>query len=130
MIKQNKLQFDMDSGLSSFFSFLKRGKGHVFSYLWNRFQWNYFHRLNLVPPFPLNVDIEACSMCNLLCDHCFRQYMDIPESSLMPMPLYKKIVDECAAYRLFTLKFSMRGEPMMHPDIAKMVGYAHGRGIK
>ena len=130
MIKQNKLQFDMDTGWQSVMNHIGRGKGHIVSYLWNRFKWNYYHRMNIVPNFPLNVDIESSSKCNIKCDHCFRQYMDMHEYDFMPMETYRKVVDECAKNKLFTLKFSMRGEPTLHPNIVEMVEYAKNKGIK
>jgi len=130
MIKQNKLQFDMDTGWQSIMNHFRRGKGHLMAYFWNRFQWDYYHRMKIVPKFPLNVDIESSSKCNLKCEHCFRQYMDMNEYDFMPMELYRKIVDECAKYKLYTLKFSMRGEPTLHPGIVEMVDYAKKRGIK
>lgn len=130
MIKQNKLQFDMDTGARGVLNHLRRGRGHLSAYLWNRIQWNYFHRMGRVPGFPLNIDVEPSSACSLECDHCFRQYMDMGESALMEMGLYRRIVDECAACGLFTLKFSMRGEPTLHPEIVEMVRYAKDKGIK
>jgi len=129
-IKQNVLQFDMDSWSEDLENHLRRSNGHMLAYAWNRIQWNYFHRFRIVPAFPLNVDIESSSSCNINCDHCFRQYMQIPESGNMDMGLYHKIVDECAQYHLFTLKFSMRGEPTLHPQINEMVDYAKKKGIK
>lgn len=129
-VKENKLQFEMDSGWDNIKNHFRRGRGHMFAYLWNRFQWDYFYRLGIVTNFPLNVDIESSSRCNIKCEHCFRQYMDMHESDFMPMPLYKKIVDECARYNLFTLKFSMRGEPTLNPKIVEMVAYAKQKGIK
>lgn len=130
MIKQNNLHFNMDSGIEGILNHLRRGRGHLPAYLWNRFQWSYFHRLGIVPRFPLNVDIESSSACTLKCDHCFRQYMDMKESTLMNMDMYRRVVDECAHYKLFTLKFSMRGEPTLHPRIVEMVRYAKENGIK
>ena len=61
-------------------------------------------------PVSFKYCIEASSTCELKCDHCFRQYMDMRENRFMKFDLYKKIIDECASYGLFTLKFSMRGE--------------------
>jgi len=120
----------MDTGWQSIMNHFRRGRGHLIVYFWNRFQWDYYHRIKIVPKFPLNVDIESSSKCNLKCVHCFRQYMDMNEYDFMPMELYRKIVDECAQYKLFTLKFSMRGEPTLHPDIVEMVDYAKKKGIK
>jgi radical SAM protein with 4Fe4S-binding SPASM domain len=56
--------------------------------------------------------------------------MDIMEDDFMPLDMYKKIVKECGQEGLFTLKFSMRGEPLLHPDIVEMIGYAKEQGIK
>ena len=107
----------------------RRSKGKLFAYIKNRIQWKYYPRKKVLP-FPLNIDIEVSSKCQIKCDHCFRQYMDIGENDFMPMDMYRKIVDECKREGLFTLKFSMRGEPLLHPDIVEMVRYAKQSGIK
>jgi len=120
-------------GIENFWEFLcnqrRRSNGKLFRYLWNRFQWSYFPKLRIVPKFPLNIDIEASSACNIKCDHCFRQYMTVGENALMPMDMYKKIVDECGENKLYTLKFSMRGEPTLHPQLSEMIAYAKQKKI-
>ncbi len=108
---------------------LRRSRGKRFSYLINRYQWKYYPRKR-VPLFPLNVDIEVSSRCQIQCAHCFRQQMDIGENGFMDLGLYKKIVAECGQNGLFTLKFSMRGEPLLHPDIVEMVDYAKRSGVR
>jgi len=108
----------------------RRSKNKKFSYLVNRLKWNYFPRLGITPEFPLNIDIEASSACELKCDHCFRQYMDMRENQFMKFDLYKKIIDEASKYKLFTLKFSMRGEPTSDKDLPRKVEYAKKMGIK
>lgn len=108
---------------------LRRSKGKRLAYLVNRYQWKKYPRKK-VPKFPLNVDIEVSSKCQIKCAHCFRQQMDIGENDFMDLDLYKKIVGECGQHGLFTLKFSMRGEPLMHPDIVEMVDFAKKSGVK
>lgn len=108
----------------------RRGRGKLLPYVANRYAWSNYPRLRKVPPFPLNVDIEVSSICQLKCKHCFRQYMNIGESGLMDLDLYRDIVAECGRHGLFTLKFSMRGEPLLHPDIVEMVQLAKASGIK
>ena len=108
---------------------LRRSRHKRLEYIKNRFQWKYYPKKK-VPPFPLNLDIEVSSKCQIKCDHCFRQYMDIKENDFMPLDMYKKIVAECGRYNLFTLKFSMRGEPLLHPDIVEMVRFAKKKGVK
>ena len=108
----------------------KRSKNKRLSYLFNRFKWYYYPKLNITPKFPLNLDIEASSTCELKCDHCFRQYMDMRENVFMKFDLYKKIIDEASRYDLFTIKFSMRGEPTADKELPKKVAYAKKMGIK
>ena len=61
------LKILIDSNMSS------ESRNKKFAYLVNEFKWNYFSKLVLLK-FPLNIDIEASSACELKCDHCFRQY--------------------------------------------------------
>ncbi len=123
------VQFSCETTAERWRNELKRAKGKLLSYAFNRLQWKYFPR-RITPRFPLNVDIEVSSKCQIKCDHCFRQYLDIGENDFMPLEMYKKIAAECGRYGLFTLKFSMRGEPLLHPDIVEMVRYAKECGIK
>jgi radical SAM protein with 4Fe4S-binding SPASM domain len=106
-----------------------RSRGKLFSYLYNRFQWKYAPR-RWVLDFPLNVDIEVSSKCQIKCAHCFRQAMDMGEDDFMPMEMYRRIIDDCGKHGLFTLKFSMRGEPLLHPEIVEMVRYAKEKGVR
>ncbi|MBW2618918.1 MAG: radical SAM protein [Deltaproteobacteria bacterium] len=123
------VQFSCESTSEYWKNEYKRSKGKVLPYVLNRIQWKYFPK-RIVPRFPLNIDIEVSSKCQIKCDHCFRQYMDIGENDFMPLDMYKKIVAECGQRRLFTLKFSMRGEPLLHPDIVEMVALAKESGIR
>jgi len=127
---ETSVQYTKESLKDFIRNHLRRGEGKLLSYIINRIQWTYYPKWRIVSRFPLNIDIEVSSICNLQCDHCFRQYMDMGESGLMPMEMYKKIIDECAYYNLFTLKFSMRGEHTLHPQLAEMVRYAKNKGIK
>ncbi|MEW5772134.1 MAG: radical SAM/SPASM domain-containing protein [Thermodesulfobacteriota bacterium] len=108
----------------------RRGRGKLLAYAANRYAWNTYPKKRKVAAFPLNIDIEVSSVCQLKCTHCFRQYMDIGENGFMPLDLYRSIVEECGRHGLFTLKFSMRGEPLLHPDIVEMVRLAKAAGIR
>lgn len=123
------VQFRCETNLEFLKNELRRSKKKRLDYIKNRIQWKYWPKKK-VPVFPLNVDIEVSSRCQIKCDHCFRQYMDIGENDFMPLDMYKKIVAECGKYNLFTLKFSMRGEPLLHPDIVEMVRFAKDAGVK
>lgn len=123
------VQFSCESNLEYLKNEIRRSQGKRIAYIVNRYQWKKYPRKK-VPPFPLNIDIEVSSKCQLKCDHCFRQYMEIGENDFMDFEVYKKIVIECGREGLFTLKFSMRGEPLLHPNIVEMVDFAKKQGIK
>ncbi len=127
---ETKVQFNLTNEEKDKLLEKKRGEGKEFSYEQFKYQWDIFPKIRKVTDFPLNVDIEASSVCNLKCDHCFRQYVDVGKQGLMDMDLYQNIVDECGKFKLFTLKFSMRGEPTLHPNIVEMVEYAKRKGVK
>lgn len=127
---ETKIQFTLNTEEQDKILEKKRGNNKEFAYEQFKFQWDMFPKIRKVPDFPLNIDIEASSSCDIRCDHCFRQYMDVGKQGLMDYDLYKKIVEECGKYKLFTLKFSMRGEPTLHPKIVDMVAYAKEKGIK
>jgi MoaA/NifB/PqqE/SkfB family radical SAM enzyme len=127
---ETKVQFSLTTDAEDDLIEKKRAKNKEFAYNQFKYMWDVYPKIRKVPDFPLNIDIEVSSSCNLKCDHCFRQYMDIGAQGLMDFDMYKKIVDECARNKLFTLKFSMRGEPTLHPNIVEMVKYAKEKGIK
>jgi radical SAM protein with 4Fe4S-binding SPASM domain len=108
----------------------RRARGKLVPYAWFKLRWSRFPAWRITPGFPLNVDIEVSSVCNLRCDHCFRQYMDIGENHLMPMETFRTIARECGRWGLFTLKFSMRGEPTLHPELPEMVAFAKAQGVR
>lgn len=122
-------QFSCESSFEYVRNEMKRSKGKLIPYIKNRIAWKYFP-CKKVTSFPLNVDIEVSSKCQIQCTHCFRQALDIGENDFMPLDMYKKIVAECGREGLFTLKFSMRGEPLLHPDIVEMVRFAKEQGVK
>ena len=123
------VQFSCENNWEYIRNEFRRSRGKRLSYLVNRYQWKKYPKRK-VPVFPLNVDIEASSKCQIKCAHCFRQQMDIGEDQFMDFELYKKAVTECGRYGLFTIKFSMRGEPLLHPNIVEMVEFAKKSGVK
>ncbi|MDD5155677.1 MAG: radical SAM/SPASM domain-containing protein [Candidatus Omnitrophica bacterium] len=110
-----------------------RGKGHLRDYLWNHFQWYNFPRWRKVAKFPLHVDIEISSLCNMDCPMCYTRtdiFRNNVRRTLMDLSLFKKIVDECARFNLFSIRLSLRGEAFMNPDLVKMLKYAKDSGIR
>ncbi len=80
--------------------------------------------------FPLHLDIELTSDCNLKCKMCW-QYKD-PNAfprGMMDFNLFKKLIDEGAKNGLCAIKLQSRGEAMMHPKIFEYSKYAKDKGI-
>lgn len=123
-------QFRLGSILDRIKIARKRGQGRFRDYVWDRLCWRFYPQFHYVSEFPLNIDIEASSRCNLKCTHCFRQYMNIGEQQDMNFWLFVKIAQECGDNGLHTMKFSMRGEPLINPDIIRMIIYAKQSGIR
>ena len=113
---------------------------HPLHYMKNRWQWENYPKWRHVAPFPLHVDLEADSRCNLQCPMCYRRVFDNMQKNAkkdpnlkfmaMDFDLYKKAVDECAENDLYSLRLSWRGESTMHPQLIDMVAYAKDKGIK
>jgi len=128
VIKINFNYFVVSKPLDNLRYFMRRG--HFFRLLWDRVKWYWFPRLNIVPSFPLTVDLEAALTCQLKCPMCTRAQSDVfSKGGIMDFALYKKVVDQCAENRVFSIKLSWRGEPTMNPHLVDMVRYAKDKGI-
>lgn len=100
-------------------------------YFENRFQWFNYPRWHYVAPFPLHVDFEVSSRCNLSCPMCFRRHFNNSQEFVdMDFQLFAKGVDECASNNLYSIRLSWRGESTSHPQLLEMIKYAKKAGIK
>ena len=67
----NKGQFRLTSRKKNIKFDLNRSKGHLIAFLSNRIKWHYYPRLNHVNKFPLHIDLELSSACDLHCPMCY-----------------------------------------------------------
>jgi radical SAM protein with 4Fe4S-binding SPASM domain len=88
----------------------------------NRINWYIAPKNAIVTPFPLHVDLESASTCNMNCPMCYRDQMK--DSGEMDLNVFKKAVDECAENNVFSVRLSWRGETLTHPKIKEMIAYA------
>ncbi len=110
-----------------------RGFGVEAAYAENRRQWTDNAKGRILADFPLHVDIELSSVCNLKCPMCYtvtEEFKEKVNQKLMDFNLFKKIVDECAAGGVYSIRLSLRGEPMLHKRFLDCVVYAKRKGIK
>lgn len=78
--------------------------------------------------FPLHLDIEPTNACNLRCPFCATTHNKY-KKGFMKEETWKKILDEGGKNGLYSLKFTYRGEPLLHPDLPEMVRYAKQAGV-
>ncbi len=80
---------------------------------------------------PLHLDIEATSYCNLKCTFCDRQLLvDKGMLGSLDMGLFRHILDQFdEEQKLWGVKFSYRGEPLLNKNIPEMIRYAKSRGV-
>lgn len=80
--------------------------------------------------FPLFVDIEATSACNLRCPFCATTFRGkVIKKGFVTFDAVKRIIDEGVSNNLYGVKFNIRGEPLLHPEIHEFVKYAKQRGL-
>lgn len=111
----------------------RRSQGHFWSYIKNRIQWNWYPPLKIVTDFPLHVDIEISTHCNMNCAMCTRTTAGFKEHvkpKFMEERIFKKVIDECAKHKLFSVRLSLRGEPFIHPHIFEFIELTKKAGIK
>ena len=77
----------------------------------------------------LKVYIEPSSRCNLACTMCFRKSWINEALSDMEMETFTNAIDTMPD-TVRTVFFGGMGEPLIHNDIAHMVGYASCKGVR
>ena len=93
-MKINKGQFRLSSRSDNFKFEMNRGKGHLLSYIKNRIQWHFLPRIQKVNDFPLHVDIEISSACDLNCPMCYtttEEFKNKVGNAFMDFELFKVI---------------------------------------
>ena len=93
-----------------------------------RRRWNENPKNFIVDDFPIHVDLETTTSCNLKCFMCFQSF-DPPKPLKMEFELFKKIIDEGVKKGVCSIKTQYRGEPLLDRRMPDMVRYAKERGI-
>ncbi len=127
-VKINHDYFSLSSKMENIKYFAEQG--FLFNHLIDRIKWHYAPSFFYVLRFPSHIDIEASNMCQMSCPMCGRHLMKNIKQGHMDFDLYKKIIDECSREKVYSIKLSWRGEPLLNPNIAKMINYAKEKGIK
>ena len=109
-----------------------RGEGWEQEYREYRKQWVGLAQAQTVSDYPLLVDIELSSICNLTCPMCYTitdEFKERVNVSRMNFDVYKKIIDEISG-KVTAIRLSLRGEATLHPRFIDSISYAKDKGIK
>jgi MoaA/NifB/PqqE/SkfB family radical SAM enzyme len=84
------------------------------------------------PPFPLHLDVDTNTTCNLKCVMCpagAGGFHGPFEKKPLPFGVYERALAEAQDHGLRALRLGVTGEPLLRPDIVDMVRLAKKAGI-
>lgn len=128
----NKGNYPMESEerVKRFHEILSEGwEEEYFKY---RENWVKYAKDQHVADYPLLVDIELSSLCNLKCPMCYtitEEFKEKVNAKLMDFALFKKIIDEIGG-KVPAVRLSLRGESLLHKNFLECISYAKEKGIK
>jgi len=114
----------------------KLSRGWEEEYREYRRLWNELPEKGMIGDYPLLVDLETVSRCNLDCPMCPTVTDEFVEKRVKPFKkgqlsfeLIKKVIAEVAG-KVYSLRLSWIGEPTLHPKLIDAVSLAKQSGIK
>lgn len=109
-----------------------RGAGWEKEYAAYRADWSRLAKEQIISDYPLLVDIELSSLCNLTCPMCYTitdEFKQRVNATRMDWELYTRIIDEIGG-KVPAIRLSLRGEATLHKRFVECVSYAKDHGIK
>lgn len=97
---------------------------------WHDFRDKY-HRaeqLECVSDFPLQIDFELNSTCQMKCGFCVHGQGKVSKKTL-GFDRFRKVIDEGAEHGLVSIKLNYVNEPLLLPDLTKYIDYARSKGV-
>lgn len=96
-----------------------------------RKQWSENPKMNRVGEYPLLLDIELSTACNLRCPMCYTitdAFKKRVHSEFMDMQLFQKILGEISGH-VPAVRLSLRGESTLHPHFIECIRLCKQYGI-
>ncbi len=136
---QLRADFDVDTPINHNFHQLPNDKVQRWESTLPPAYWDYRRKWEENPrnreagAFPLNLDIEATSACNLRCIMCPRTDM-IDDGTFWKIQMfdfdtYKRLIDEGVRHGLCAVKYNYLGEPTLNKRLVEMIAYAKQAGV-
>ncbi|MCW7472039.1 radical SAM protein [Leptospira levettii] len=100
-------------------------------FFYHRYRYEIFPQNFELDNYPPALQIEPSSLCNYRCVFCYQTDSNFfkktnPSMSMMSFEFFKEIVDEINGEIEF-VTLASRGEPLMAPDISKILEYSNGK---
>ncbi|MFX1385281.1 MAG: radical SAM/SPASM domain-containing protein [Promethearchaeota archaeon] len=93
-----------------------------------RCKWEDLPIKHIVEDFPIHVDLEMNTTCNLKCPMCtYSKYP--PKPIIGDLDLAKKVIDEGVKKGLCSIKTQFRGEPLLYGKMPELIKYAKEKGV-
>ncbi len=89
------------------------------------FFWGMLNRSRRKSFFPFKLQFESSALCNIECKMCPRSFMK-REQGVLAFDVFKKILNEV---RPPYVNLSGLGEPLLNPDIYKIIEYCKRTGV-
>lgn len=102
-----------------------------------REKWDVCAKHEVVPMFPLELDINLDFACNLKCRCCPQGLADsdpikqafVDKKAKMDFGLFESIIDEGVENNLYSANLSNFNEPLINPDFPKAIKYCRDQGL-
>ena len=97
---------------------------------WERFRERYHTVAETLQhyDFPLQLDFELNSTCNLRCAFCLHGHEKVPRRSLS-FEQFARVIREGEAFGLCSVKLNYINEPLLVPNICEYIDYARLHGV-
>lgn len=128
----NKGNYAMDTQTRELLFDQYRGEGWEAEYARYRADWSELPKRQEVRDYPLLVDLELSSICNLRCPMCYTitdQFKAKVKTTRMDWNLFTKIIDEIGG-KVPAIRLSLRGEALLHKRFVDCIRYAKSKGIR
>lgn len=116
--------------------YAKLSRGWEAEYKEYRRLWDELPKTRKLTDYPLLVDLETVSRCNLKCPMCPTVTDEFVDKRVLPFKkgqlnynIIKKVIAEVAG-KVYSLRLSWIGEPTLHPRLVDAVRLAKESGIK
>lgn len=91
--------------------------------------WRAAENREFLSAYPLHLDLELTSHCNLRCRMCWQSKDISTAKGFMNDGLFKRLIDEGVEKGLASIKLQLRGESLLHPRVAELTRYAKDAGV-